>query len=266
MKFNHASWHYEGGFLSDVPEEAGAIHLGRFYSWALVCGLGGELHALDRPEQLEEPQSPSITPVALFTSVCDSKLTDEDLSQEGNTFASECYTLQNGNSLAYSETTSDGKPPSIYPIADSCENFDRIKPAFDWRFAEGNLALDVIAGVACGFGLWVHYWPAIGGGALLALLGRASRWAWSTGSARVDTQALEEDDDGRTGRRRYAPGSPERRRAGTLVRALSGYGSPERARSAWRADRRSLRKSAPTSAQETATDCGTNCEPAPART
>ena len=33
MKYDDASWHYEGAYPADLPPEAGATHIGMFLAW-----------------------------------------------------------------------------------------------------------------------------------------------------------------------------------------------------------------------------------------
>ncbi|WZB61364.1 hypothetical protein WJ970_29215 [Achromobacter xylosoxidans] len=42
MKFDDASWHYEGDYPADLPESAAATHIGMFLAWALLHGMAGE--------------------------------------------------------------------------------------------------------------------------------------------------------------------------------------------------------------------------------
>jgi hypothetical protein len=89
-------------------------------------------------------------------------------------------------------------------------------------------ALAGAAAVCLGYGLWMHNWPAISVAALLALFGHTycrTRYPESTGSGARDAP----EGDYYLVRVRHTD-APSRRRAGSLVRALSGYGSFGRAR------------------------------------
>ncbi|MEG3156461.1 hypothetical protein ACKVMH_00855 [Lysobacter zhanggongensis] len=140
MKYDDASWHYGGDFPADLPREAGATHTGMFIAWALLAGLSGELHTTDFPEDIPELTKRSVTPGAFFLSACDGKFTDEDLSVEGNAFASSYFDVESGGYLAdYEETLGQNLPAgrdSLYHIADSWESFDKLRPVLDRRLAE----------------------------------------------------------------------------------------------------------------------------------
>ena len=134
MKYDDASWHYGGEFPEDLPEEAGGTHTGMFLAWALLSGLGGELHVDECPEDLEQLTLRTVTPGAFFMSACDGKLTDEDLNDEGNAFASEYYVFETGKYLLDYGTTLGGDLPSLYHVEDTWENFEQIKRVIDERF------------------------------------------------------------------------------------------------------------------------------------
>jgi hypothetical protein len=140
MKYDDASWHYGGDFPADLPDEAGATHSGMFVTWALLTGLSGDIHITDFPDDIPKLQLRSITPGAFFLSASDGKFTEEDLSNEGNDFAESYFNFESGNYLAdYEETLGQDLPEgrdSLYHIADTWENFDKLKPVLDRRLAE----------------------------------------------------------------------------------------------------------------------------------
>ena len=135
-KYDDASWHYEGDFPRDMPIEAGGTHIGMFLAWALLSGLSGELHLVDLPEELEQLRSRTVTTGAFFMKACDGKLTEEDMNDEGNAFAQNYFEAQTGQYLYDYENTLGGDLPDLYHVADTWENFERIKPLLDQRFGE----------------------------------------------------------------------------------------------------------------------------------
>jgi hypothetical protein len=140
MKYDDASWHYGGNFPADLPDEAGATHSGMFVAWALLAGLSGDIHVTDFPEDIPKLRDRSVTPGAFFLSACDGKFTDEDLSDEGNAFATAYFDFESGSYLADYESTLGQDLPegrdSLYHISDSWENFDKLKVVLDQRLAE----------------------------------------------------------------------------------------------------------------------------------
>ncbi|MBB6096442.1 hypothetical protein HNQ60_005364 [Povalibacter uvarum] len=140
MKYDDASWHYGGKFPADLPPEAGATHTGMFVAWALLAGLGGDIHTEECPEDLELAQSRSETPGTLFLRFCDGKFTDEDLNDEGNQFAAAYFDFENGSYLADYAATLGEAGRDLYYVADTWENFDRLRPVLDERLSEWRAA------------------------------------------------------------------------------------------------------------------------------
>jgi hypothetical protein len=137
VKYDDASWHYGAdNFPKDLPEQAGATHTGMFVAWALLSGLAGEIHTEDFPEDLLELTNRSVTPAVFFLQACDGKFTDEDLTEEGNQFASDYFDFAKGGYLADYEAVLGDEDRDLYYVADTWDNFDRLKPALDKRYAE----------------------------------------------------------------------------------------------------------------------------------
>lgn len=135
MKYDDASWHSGGSFPADLPPEAAATHTGMFLAWALLAGLGGELHVLDQSEDLDRLRKRKLTPGQFFLLACDGKFMDEDLNAEGNAFAQAYFELETGSYLGdYREFLVKGLP-SEYHVADTWVNFDKLKPILDRRLA-----------------------------------------------------------------------------------------------------------------------------------
>jgi hypothetical protein len=134
MKYDDSTWHSGGNFPTDLPASAGATHTGMFVAWALLSGLSGDIHRVDFPDDLPALRDRSVTPGAFFLASCDGKFTDEDLSDEGSAFAAAYFDLQKGKYLADYEATFGKDGRTIYHVADTWENYDRIAPLLDDRF------------------------------------------------------------------------------------------------------------------------------------
>lgn len=139
MKYDDAAWHYGGDFPKELPKEAGATHIGMFVAWAFLSGLTGSVHLEDIPEELQRLRTRQVTPGRFFMRVCDGKFTDEDLDDRGNAFASHYLNHQHGGYLQDYEATLGGDAPTLYHVADTWDNFDRLKPVLDRRFSEWTL-------------------------------------------------------------------------------------------------------------------------------
>lgn len=138
MKYDDASWHYGGDFPSDLPHEAGATHIGMFVAWALLNGIGGEIHLEDNPEALEKLRQRTIKPGQYFISQCDEKFTDEDLSERGNAFAKAYYLARDPKPNYFEDygATLGESNRSLYYIADTWENYDRVSAIIQKRWEE----------------------------------------------------------------------------------------------------------------------------------
>jgi hypothetical protein len=76
-----------------------------------------------------------MTPGAFFLRGCDGKFTNEDLNDEGNAFAAEYFDFQKGQYLSDYEKNLGVDLPSLYHVADTWDNFEKIKPILDRRLA-----------------------------------------------------------------------------------------------------------------------------------
>lgn len=138
MKYDDATWHSGGEFPQDLKPEAGGTHVGLFLAWALLSGLAGALHLEEMTEELEELRRREITPGAFFLRHCDGKLTDDDLSDEGNAFAQSYYGTSDApiNYFADYGEALERDLPSLYHVPDTWDSFERLKPILDQRLSE----------------------------------------------------------------------------------------------------------------------------------
>ncbi|PJL65723.1 hypothetical protein B9Y61_17910 [Stenotrophomonas maltophilia] len=134
MKYDDASWHSDGDFPAELPPEAGATHIGMYVAWLLLRGMAGEELADDMQEELRSLTRRAMTS-GQFLLVCDGKFLDEMINDEANAFTLEYY--QADDCLYpddYIELLADDLP-SLYHVADTWENFDRLAPVIAQRFA-----------------------------------------------------------------------------------------------------------------------------------
>lgn len=137
MKYDDASWHYGAdNFPKELPQSSGATHVGMFVAWAVLSGMAGELHMEASQELIQRLQQRSITPAEFFLSACDGKFTDEDLNDEGNSFAAAYFDFDQGEYLRDYERLFDNAGPTLYHVTDAWENYDLLKPVLDRRLTE----------------------------------------------------------------------------------------------------------------------------------
>ena len=136
MKYDDASWHYGSEFPDDLKEDAGSTHIGMFVAWALLSELGGSIHIDDFPDDIPNLKERKVTPAQFFRTSCDEKFWDEDLNDEGNEFAAFYYEIGGGLYIRDYADTLDDDLPSLYHVEDTWENFERLKPIIDARYAD----------------------------------------------------------------------------------------------------------------------------------
>ena len=134
MKYDDASWHLEGDFPEDLPEDAAFTHTGLYLAWAVLAGLGSKELQDDFEEELAK-LSTRLTPPCEVYKVMDGKLTDEDLSDGGNAFTKVYFDFEVGQYLKDYEEVLCKDLPTMYHVADSWENYERLKPILDRRLA-----------------------------------------------------------------------------------------------------------------------------------
>jgi hypothetical protein len=136
MSYDRADWHYGGNFPPDLPPEAGGTHIGMFLAWAINNHLEGEIHHEDEDglAALEAVRSRQMTGREFLFRQCDEKFWDQDLNEEGNEFALEYYTPDKALYISDYESTLGVGLLSLYHVADTWENYDKIAPVISRRF------------------------------------------------------------------------------------------------------------------------------------
>jgi hypothetical protein len=138
MAYDRADWHYGGDYPEGLPPENGGTHIGMFLAWAITRGLEGEFHQRESAESVAAVRERRMTGREFLFNECDEKFWEEDLSEDGNTFAHAYYESED-DSWAYLTDYAGllaADVPSLYHVADSWENFDRLAPIIDRRYAE----------------------------------------------------------------------------------------------------------------------------------
>src|SRR5260370_14378139 len=128
MSYDRADWHYGGNFPEDLPQENGGTNIGMFLAWAIMNGLEGDLHKQESAPALRAVRSRSMTGRQFLFDECDEKFTAEDLSEEGNVFAAVYYAPEDSPYMSDYERVLGGGVPTLYHVADTWENYDKIAP------------------------------------------------------------------------------------------------------------------------------------------
>ncbi|PJJ65288.1 hypothetical protein CLV54_0318 [Compostimonas suwonensis] len=135
MKYDDASWHYDGEFPEGLPRSAAATHIGMFLTWCVLADLASEELLDDAGEDVAQLMQREITPGA-FILLLDGALVDDQLDEEGNAFAVAYYAGEDDDSPYVDDYVDvfDEDAEEIYEVADSWSNFDRIAPHIRERF------------------------------------------------------------------------------------------------------------------------------------
>jgi hypothetical protein len=132
MKYDDASWHYEGDYPAGLPEENGATHIGMFLAFMIENDLVSSALRVDAAREIALVKKRKMTGASFLMKVCDEKLTDEDLSAEGNRFAAAYFMKKYIDD--YAGVFGDDAE-SLYELADTWKNYDRFRPILEDRFA-----------------------------------------------------------------------------------------------------------------------------------
>lgn len=132
---DRANWHYGGGDLypKELPPENGGTHIGMYLAWIVQRGLASALLQKYARDSLPLLRKRKITGRQLLFDELDEKFFDGLLIRIGKDFTkvyydSDCYIED------YASVLGDDLP-TIYHVEDSWENYDKLQPVIDGRFA-----------------------------------------------------------------------------------------------------------------------------------
>jgi hypothetical protein len=136
-KYDDASWHAGGDFPADVPYSQGGVHIAIFLAWVIRRGLYNP--QLFETADVEMVQRQTVSILGLLDRF-DEKLVAEELSVEGNAFATYYYGVPQGRVVPpylkdYDRTLGAGLP-SLYHVAPTWENYAKLEPVMDRRYGE----------------------------------------------------------------------------------------------------------------------------------
>ena len=127
MKYDDMTWHTEGDFPAGISPSAAAIHIGIFTIWAWKHGLGGDSFSEFADEISDILGKKELPPSEISIKFCDGKLTDEDLNEEGNEFASWYYEDdKTGYGDDYKKLLA-GNLPSFYHVSDDWNSYAKME-------------------------------------------------------------------------------------------------------------------------------------------
>lgn len=133
--YDKAKYHFSGKWPAGLDPAQAYVHSGLFLGWLIERGLGSEFFQREAAEEIRRFRARKLTAPKLFERF-DGVLTSDMLSPEGNAFAREYFELESGPyATEYDQLLADGLD-TPYHVADTWENYDRLKHHLDQRFAE----------------------------------------------------------------------------------------------------------------------------------
>lgn len=128
-----ADWHSGGNYPPELPSENGGTHIGMYLAWIVLRGLGGKELVLQAADTYKWVRSREVTGRDLLFTKLDGKFFDQLLSPEGKAFT-HAYYETNGYANDYDRVLG-GELPTLYHVADTWDNFDKLAPVLDERLA-----------------------------------------------------------------------------------------------------------------------------------
>lgn len=138
--YDKAKWHYSGDFPDELEAFQGYVHTGMFLGWCMDNDLVSERFKSELSEEIEQFKQHKFTGPQIFKRCCDGVLMLEDLSVTGNRFAMAYYEFNNGRYLIDYEQTLGQNLPSIYHVADTWENYEKLTKVINERYGEWGAA------------------------------------------------------------------------------------------------------------------------------
>jgi len=134
--YDKAKWHFESDdFPSELARQQAFVHTGLFLGWLIDHDLLGAQWREDF-EDLEQAFKARVKTGPEVFRLMGGSLTSDDLPDKGNEFAEVYFDFETGVYLDdYDELLSDGLP-SMYHVADTWENYDRLAQRISARYAE----------------------------------------------------------------------------------------------------------------------------------
>ena len=130
---DRADWHYGGNYPSDLPPENGGTHIGMYLAWIMLRELASDELRQHAGDTYEWVMNREVTGRDLLITKLDEKFFDQLLTPEGQEFTKSYYET-NGYANDY-DMVLGGDLPTLYHVANTWENFDKLVPILDDRLA-----------------------------------------------------------------------------------------------------------------------------------
>jgi hypothetical protein len=133
-------WHYGGDYPEGLPEVNAGTHIGMYLAWVINNDLIGQLHREDSSAEIQKVLSRQMTGREFLIAMCDEKFWADDLNEEGLAFTNYYYQADSTDTFKnyiddYVEVLGNDVE-SIYEVADTWENYEKLQPLIDKKFSE----------------------------------------------------------------------------------------------------------------------------------
>ena len=132
--YDKAKWHYQGGYPRDLPKENAYTHAGIFLAWLIGKNFLDSTFVEDFQTDIQQLRERRITPGHFFQ-VVDGVLASDMLNEEGNAFAASYFDPEEGRYVSDYDELLATQLPSAYHVADTWENYERLKQRIDERYS-----------------------------------------------------------------------------------------------------------------------------------
>ena len=136
MKYDDAEIYFLNFENDDLPNEVGATHIGMFMAWLIIHNLVSEDLQEEAAEEIEKVKSREITGRDFVVDICDCKLFDEELNEEGNGFDIWYYEKNYIEDYCQVFEITGDATVEFCSVEDNWENFDKLAPVLDKRFED----------------------------------------------------------------------------------------------------------------------------------
>lgn len=134
--YDKAKWHYDGEFPNDLDKFQGFVHTGMFLGWLADNDLMSDQFKSDFEIEIQEFKNQKLTGSQIFATCCDGVLMLEDVNELGNRFALHYFDFDKGQYLADYEATLSANLQTMYHVADTWDNYNKLKAVLAKRFTD----------------------------------------------------------------------------------------------------------------------------------
>lgn len=137
--YDKASWHTGGNWPVGLEERQAGVHSGLLLGWMIDRGLVSEQFSADFSELVDAFRARRKNGPEVYALAGD-VLASDMLSDVGNAFARDYVDFERGSFLSDYEALLASDLPSVYHVADTWENYEKLRARLDARFAEWSRA------------------------------------------------------------------------------------------------------------------------------